>query len=659
MRGTLAIIAAHGVLRSTLVGQLELPTTVVEADRWAKASSDAGPLLFEGAAQDFTREEIQQSGATSVLDFLSGEAGVPFTSLFGNSRSGTPSLRGFAGGSLGRVLVLSDGLPINRPDIASPDWGRLPLSQLEGIRVLRGSRTVRYGGSALGGVIELETRRDATAWATEIEASFGNNETQRGLFSLQSPGEDWGLNVSGESFETAGYRDNSGREDRSLLIALQGPLGSQGDSRWTFSAGETRFENPGGLDFARFQQNPRQSSPNVRGFEQFYLSEIETRQATQSLRWNLARDWSVRSLTDWSRENRGINDGGFFADNALEQWRGELVALRDGAGWDLEFGLRWQAEGLDFSGFRDLSRSELRQRADLNRKSGALFAINEWNLGEGWTLRQGLSGEGYYLAAQSQGLGRFASPADTFDEQDWGAAWASETAIEYEWAPDSRLWLRHERVYRFPLLDEIAGYQGVILDVPFNAELKPEEGDSFEIGLSHRGENLRYGLVGYGAWLGREIAFQDNLNRNLAPTERWGLEMNLGWGGESWAVDLRYDWTHAQIREGEFEGQDLPLVPRHRLSGVARWQPAEDWEVNLNGSFNGSSIQGDDFGNELRRLPAYPVFGMGLTWKAGDQLQLFARVSNLLDRNYATFAAVNQFYPAPGREWLVGARAEF
>ncbi|MEM9080968.1 MAG: TonB-dependent receptor plug domain-containing protein, partial [Verrucomicrobiota bacterium] len=175
----------------------ELPETVVEEERWRERGDE---VRVEA-------EEWEGAGVVSVPDLLEN-VGVPVVSAFGDGWSGSPSLRGYSGDRGNRVAILLDGLPVNRPDLAVADWGQLPLNGLEEVRVVRGSRTVRYGSLASGGVIELRSGRSREEMEVALEGFGGSDETWGGSFSVKVPGEWVAMEVSGNTFETEGYREN-------------------------------------------------------------------------------------------------------------------------------------------------------------------------------------------------------------------------------------------------------------------------------------------------------------------------------------------------------------------------------------------------------------------------------------------------------------------
>jgi iron complex outermembrane receptor protein len=78
-----------------------------------------------------TREEIQNSGAVTLVDILERQAGIHFRSYSGNTSQAFIDLRGFGENAFGRTLILLDGRKLNRPDMAGINWLQVPLGIIE------------------------------------------------------------------------------------------------------------------------------------------------------------------------------------------------------------------------------------------------------------------------------------------------------------------------------------------------------------------------------------------------------------------------------------------------------------------------------------------------------------------------------------------------
>ena len=186
---------------------------------------------------------------------------------------------------------------------------------------------------------------------------------------------------------------------------------------------------------------------------------------------------------------------------------------------------------------------------------------------------------------------------------------------------------------------------------------------------------------------------------NFPRTRHQGLDLDAQWAWGPVSLGLGYAWLDASyqasgvLRMGERNvvirpGTPIAGLPRHQLKLSADWQPAAGWSLGADGQLLGSRgvagnedgllADGADTAHRLR-LPAYAVVNLRTAWKPADWpgLELFARVSNLLDRRYASFGALaatsfdaqgaftgvarDALFVAPGapRALTVGARWQF
>jgi len=103
-----------------------------------------------------TRDDIERQQAGSVPELLQRLAGVSVTSNGGRGKSTSVSIRGT---SDKHVLVLIDGIRVGSATSGSAALQSIPVEQIERIEVVRGPRSSLYGSEAMGGVIQIFTRR--------------------------------------------------------------------------------------------------------------------------------------------------------------------------------------------------------------------------------------------------------------------------------------------------------------------------------------------------------------------------------------------------------------------------------------------------------------------------------------------------------------------
>lgn len=652
-----AFLGAAGVGFSVLCGQEILEPLVVIGERVTEEEKEDGAVGLPGSVVEIPREVIERAAVGSVGELLEKEAGVPFISFFGNAETGTPLLRGFAENASSRVLILVDGLAVNRADLGAVPWLQFPLGQLERVSLLKGSRTVRYGSAALGGVISLETRRLEEGGGL-FESSFGSDGLLRLRGRYEVPLGNWALSAQGEESESDGYRQNGGFDSTNWGVVLESPEEARVRGRWSLMGSDLLTENPGALSEREFREDPRQSRAVRFGQADEFFTETDSLRATQQVEWDLRDELKLEVNGSWFRRERATNFGpGSHGDNDSDSWATEAV-LSGGGNW--EVGVRWQRDDADVVRYGDIERTEVLGTADLRRDVFGVFALGRWDVSERWTVAGGVGWESYELEAQAQDELSPNNAALNFEDRASESGVALELAAEYE-GEDWKGWFRYDRVYRFPVMDEIAGFQGFVLAEPFNADLEPERGHAVEVGAAGKWGDFDLSATVFAQWLEGEIAFdfRENLNVNFSDTRRTGLELMASWETEQWEARLSYTGTSARYASGPFEGSGVPLVPEHVLSGALTWLPDDDVSLSLEGLYVGASPEGNDFANEAEEVPSRVVFNTNMNWQVREDLALFLRVNNVLDQSFANLIFQGQWYPAAGRQVVTGFRWEF
>ncbi|HST54128.1 MAG TPA: TonB-dependent receptor [Pyrinomonadaceae bacterium] len=167
-----------------------------------------------------TPEQLSTTAAGTLDDALRQVAGF---SLFrrSSSRNANPttqgvSLRGVGASGASRALVVEDGVPLNDPFGGWVYWERVPRVELERVEVLRGGASELYGSDALGGVVNIITRR-AVSHVASLELSYGNQQTPDASLFVGATRGRWGFDLGAEVFHTGGYvlvdKDERGRID--------------------------------------------------------------------------------------------------------------------------------------------------------------------------------------------------------------------------------------------------------------------------------------------------------------------------------------------------------------------------------------------------------------------------------------------------------------
>jgi len=128
------------------------------------------PSTTPASISVITSDELALLGALTVADALRVLPELRIKQSGGPGSLTTVSIRG---SSSAQVLILLDGVPLNRPDQASVDLSTLPIQNVERIEVLRGPFSAIYGSAALGGVINIVTRAAPLSLVSTRVGSYG------------------------------------------------------------------------------------------------------------------------------------------------------------------------------------------------------------------------------------------------------------------------------------------------------------------------------------------------------------------------------------------------------------------------------------------------------------------------------------------------------
>lgn len=199
--GALALTA---VLPFTAAAQSD--AIVVTATRQAARANE---LLSDVSV--ISREDIEKARPQQTLgELLAQEGGIEFSSLGGPGSASNIYIRGANGG---HTLLLIDGMRVGSATLGAANIAAIPLSQIERVEVLKGSASSLYGSDAIGGVIQVFTRRGSGAPTFSAEAATGSNRTHEAnaAASGQAGALHYSLRVGGarsRGFSAIGDRSN-------------------------------------------------------------------------------------------------------------------------------------------------------------------------------------------------------------------------------------------------------------------------------------------------------------------------------------------------------------------------------------------------------------------------------------------------------------------
>ena len=611
-----------------------------------------------------TREEIEKSNFQMVIDIVRNEVGVVVRDIYGTGKKASVDIRGLGETGPLNTLVLVDGRRVNEIDLSGVDWTQIPLNQVERIEVVRGSGSVLYGDNAVGGVINIITKKPEKPFSVSAEGVFGSYYSHKESGSINGKWGPFSVILNAGYQGTDGYRTNGFLKAKDLGGRILYDLNE--NIQLNFS-GNLHWDDtglPGGLNKPLYKQDRRTTlDPD---------NHAETDDGYGALGFNVKlSDWG-RIETDLSyRHRNGKNfldfPSSFYTyrdERKLETWgltpkyilETPLLNLLNKLTLGLDF-YRSDAEVKSrevFFGFPSSNRS------DALKRSTGIYLHDELSFFKNAVLTMGLRHEWvtYDLFMLTPGL------KDRIEDHE--PAW--NIGFNYLFGKRSSAFFSVKRSFRFPVSDEMIALDLTTFQLKINSTIKPQTGYHYEAGVRHAfTDQIDLNLTFFWMDLRNEIFFNPQTfnNENFPKTRRQGMELGLKFKPFQWlSVWGNYDYIKPELREAPFSGNDIPMVARHKGAIGADLAFGDGFMFNVAANLIGSRYFISDWSNRVDRLDGYYTLDMKLSysWKG---LKVFAGINNLFDRKYAEYAVTNAagtarlYYPSPERNFFGGISYTF
>ena len=216
-----------------------------------------------------TSAQLNARAGQSVAQVLSEQAGLNLPGALSNAGT-VPSIY-MRGASSGRTLILVDGAPVGDPSMISNefDLNLVPLAQIERIEILKGSQSTLYGSDAIGGVINIITKKKSGSFVTGGAGigTYGTNQNQLALNgSLAKINYTIGFeNQKADGFSSAndknntGNFDNDGYKNNSWFTKLNYQINDQ----WSAQASTRKTAYKASIDYGAFKDDKDQYFNNA------------------------------------------------------------------------------------------------------------------------------------------------------------------------------------------------------------------------------------------------------------------------------------------------------------------------------------------------------------------------------------------------------------
>ena len=558
-----------------------------------------------------TRADIERLQPLSVPDLLTGLPGVSFANAGGYGQQTSLFLRGT---NSAHTLVLVDGVRIGSVANGLAAFEQLPVEQIERIELVRGPRSSLYGADAIGGVIQIFTRR-------------GTGD--RGMLPA------FGVTTGSDHF----------------LRGQAGISGGNGQAWYNLGVGSqyTRGINSCRVGAKAAFAGCFTDEPDRDGVRSHNLS------ASGGYRWDngaeLTATW-LRALGDiqfdgdYQNRNRTVQQvaGGSFSVNPLAAWKTTLSAGQNLDRYD-------NYKDRRFTGYIYSRRNQAAWQNDISVAANQLLT-----LGVDWQGEHIDSDTGF-LATRRHDTGGYAQYQATFGHHEWQASARRDRNSQFgDHDTGALAWGYHfENALRLSASYGSAFHAPTFNDLYFpygsgNPALKPEKSRSAEIGLSQQRAAWHWGVSAYRTAIEQMIAldaayFPSNLSRAVIR----GVEVQAGGTVDGWQLQGYASALQPRNRDGG--ANDGNVLPR-RAERTARVDLDRRFGAFATGAtLNAVGRRYDDAANR-HALGGYATTDLRASYQLAPGWQVEARLANVFDRAYETVWYFNQ----PGRGAFVTLR---
>ena len=644
----------------------------------ANSADNAGPILesiqvssnllgtsmaastknFAGARTVVQKEDIENSGASSISDVMRRIPGVQISDNSGSAGSAVSlniGVRGLAGRYSPRSTVLLDGIPMSVAPYGQPQLSFAPVSlaNVETVDVVRGGGAVRFGPQNVGGIINFKTRRVPTTPGITGDASVRYNSysevgqnTQASVFAGTQLDNGLGLAILYSGIRGSDWRVASDEKVNDFALKFRYDLSPTAEIYGKLSYYDVNSRTPGGLTVAQYNADPFQNtrrgdfwSGERKAVDIGYLNAIS---GTQEMEVRAYYNKSSRQSTLVNATNTGMGHQPRNYETMAVEPRYTQRFVTGKVSQDVTVGYRYLAERADESVYNVVIATGVQQaptRFANNSTDAQAVYIDDKIAAGAWRITPGVR----YEHIKTERINHL--PADeTLDLLNNKALPSLNVA-----------YLLNNNV---TLFSNYNSSFGAVQNTQLNSQsgknpLQPELAKTAELGARWKSGqlaaeatlfNIKFDNQIQSVGSGSNVTFY-----NVGATHHRGLESALDYrfdksgplaGLNAYAT---YTYTKATLQDGVNAGNDVPFYSRTTDTVGAHYQLGA-WGFDLSSTHQSRQFADDantvaeSAKGDVGVIPGFRTWNAQAKWQVPGQagLELVAGVNNLADKRYFT-----------------------
>lgn len=579
---------------------------IVTANRYSQAINES-----LSSVTVITRDKIEKSAATDLPTLLGQVAGLDMKN---NGPYGKQSSIFLRGTNSSHTLTLIDGVKLSSASAGLTAFQHIPLEQIERIEIVRGPRSSLYGSEAIGGVIQIFTRKGSQQANAATSAGYGGNNTRKvsALFSGSEGNANFSLNVNHTStdgidaIKHTSSNDDDGYNNESVSMSF-GYLFNDTvslDASFMNAQGNTEFDNC-------YNNTTFISSDDC---------DSDFVQQTFSSVFKFTPDgiWDSQLLLGSSRDN----NENFWESQANYAFETRRI--------DVSFLNNFQINenhllilGVDYA---EDTVNTLEYASDTPESRDNTAGFTAWDSQYGsFDLNISLR---------------------TDDNEQFGKHNTGSIALGHTLNDNLKLVVSYGTAFKAPTFND--------LYYPFYGDdsLKPEESETAEISLRGTHTVLDWSLNIFQTDIDNLIA-SDPITftaSNINQAQITGAEFMTEFAAYEWSLDMGLTYIDGENLSGSNQGKQLIGRAKESFS-LQAYRNFGKFGVNASLLAQGERYTSLD---NSESLPGYGIMDASIDYALNKQMKLSAKVNNISDKDYAINAdSFNGVYNTLGRTLFV------
>lgn len=610
----------HDTIRSSKV--YEIGEVVVTGSR-----NETDVRHLSQTVSVINRIDIEHAMQPSLLPVLTEQIPGLFVTSRGimgygvsTGAAGGISLRGLSGGT-GRLMVMIDGHPQYAGIFGHPIADAYQSFLADRVEVLRGPASVLYGSNAMGGVINIVTRKmHDNGVNTNIHMGYGSYNTLESEFTSRIRKGRFSSVVSGSYNRTDGHRNNMEFEQYGGYAKLGYEMTGNWNLRGDINITHFNASYPGPITAPLLDGDQR----ITRGVTSFAIeNNYEQASGGLSFFYNWGKHWINDGYTPSKEEkpqdgrfNSRDNMMGVSLYQSMQFFKGNRITA--GIDWFRYGGKAWNEY---VSGEHIGTTSDLVNKHE-NELAG--YVDLRQNIGTWLTFNAGLRADHHSRV---------------------GLEWVPQAGLAFHLPHTIEMKASASKGFRYPILREMYMFP------PQNPDLQPESMWNYELAFS---QQLLNGRLTYGVNLfyidGKNLIEtlpnpngSGMLNQNSGEIENSGIELQAAWRiSQYWSVDGNYSYLHMK--------NPVLAAPKHKLYTGVNFN-YRHWDISTGIQYiSGLYTQTDPIKTE-----EFVLWNIRASYQACRWLNIWARGENLLAQKYE----INAGYPMPRATVMAGINISF